>query len=72
MVWLTSLGVDCREGFTESCSIFFSLTPGRWGSLWCGGRFRCRGTCSTEVSLYKGLSYDSGPGSLSRLFGCTD
>jgi hypothetical protein len=23
MVRLTSLGVDCCEGFTESCSIFF-------------------------------------------------
>jgi hypothetical protein len=48
MVWLISLGVDCCEGFAESCSIL-SLTPGRWGSLWCAGQFHCCGTCSTEV-----------------------
>jgi hypothetical protein len=23
MVWLTSLGVDCCDGFAESCYIFF-------------------------------------------------
>jgi hypothetical protein len=49
MVWLTSLGVDYCRGFVESCSIFFSLTLGRWDILWCGGRFRYYGTCSTEV-----------------------
>jgi hypothetical protein len=43
---------------------------GKWGSLWCNGWFRCRGTCSIEVSVCIDLSLAPDYGSKLRLAGC--
>jgi hypothetical protein len=37
---------------------FSAWFQGKWGNIWCGGQFHCRGMCSLGASLCMVLGHD--------------